>query len=200
MLAEAHNERRDSMSYHEKSAWACLSSILLVYIPYFAVVFSNPGYLVVPLAFISAVIVLVIILVVSHVLFAIHSPKIRKKGQIPPRDEREMSIELRAMKVSSYVLSVIVITCCVSAYIGIPIARIKQHTVVSSVNELQSGANQELVNQTMANQIQGDLSLSNLLPIPTHDALLFVHVLLMGFVISNIAYYAAIVFGYRRSV
>ena len=188
------------MSFHEKSAWACLSSILLVYIPYFVIVFSNPGYLVIPPAFIGAVIVLVVILVVSHTAIAIRSARIRKTGKVPEPDEREIGIELKAMKICSYVLSVVVITWCISAYVGTPIARVKHHRAIASLNELQPDERQELAGQALTDQDHGDPSPSNLLPIPAHDALFFIHVLWMGFIIANIVYYAVIVFGYRRSV
>jgi hypothetical protein len=188
------------MSFHEKSAWACLSAILIVYVPYFVIVFSHPGYLVVPPAFIGAVIVLVVILGVSHTILAIHSASIRKTGEVPERDEREIGIELSAMKISSYVLSVAVITWCIFAYVGIPVSRVKHQQEITSVTEYQTDGRQVLVGQASAKQNQRDLSLSNLLPIPAHGALFFVHALMMGFVMANIVYYAAVVFGYRRSV
>ena len=41
------------MSFHEKSAWACLAAILLVFVPFFVVVFAVPGYPIVIPAFIG---------------------------------------------------------------------------------------------------------------------------------------------------
>ena len=108
------------MSFHEKSAWACLVGILAVYIPYFAVVFSQPGYVWVLPAFLAAVVGLVAILVVAHLVFALTQARIRRTGDAPPPDEFESAIEGRATKVAAYVLSVVVISWCLAAYVGIP--------------------------------------------------------------------------------
>lgn len=183
------------VSFHEKSAWACLGSILLVFVPFFLLVFSTPGYPIVVPAFIGAVVVLVLIQTLLHIVFAVTSARIRRTGDVPARDEREIGIDLRSTKVASIVLGTVVMIWCLAAYAGIPISRIQQHQAMADTGVAPAVEIEATPDVDVAN-----LSLSNLLPVPAHDALFFVHILFAGFVLANVVYYAAIVYGYRRAV
>ena len=160
------------MSFHEKSAWACLGSILVVFVPFFLVVFNTPGYPVVVAAFLASVVGLITLLTVLHAWFAIGSKSIRQTGDAPPMDEREVGIELRATKISSIVLGVVVMFWCLGAYGSIPFGGAEQVAEAPGV----------------------------MLPVPADDALFAVHLLFAGFVVANVVYYLAQVIGHRRSV
>ena len=179
------------MSFHEKSAWACLGAILLVYIPFFLLVFSTPGYPVVVGAFVGSVVAMVAILVTVHIVFAISSKRIRETGDVPPLDEMEVGIELRAMKIASFLLASIVILWCIVAYVGIP---------VSGITDLVQQATAAAADPETAEAFAPNPSIEGLLPVSGHDALFAVHVLFAGFVLANVVYYASIVTGYRRAV
>lgn len=105
------------MSFHEKSAWACLISMVAVFVPYFWVVFHQPlaylGLLVL------AVIVQVVLLVVFHVVNALTTHSIRQRGDAPPQDELDRLIELRAAKLSGGVLAVVVAVWSLGALFGV---------------------------------------------------------------------------------
>ena len=94
------------MSFHEKSAWACLVSILLVFIPYFWLVLQYPVAYVA--LFVLAVFVLVALLTGMHLAFALTSSRTLQSGDTPPLDERDRRIELSAAKWSGIVLGFIV--------------------------------------------------------------------------------------------
>lgn len=92
------------MSFREKSAWACLVTMIAVYVPYFLNLFrlfeqreldaaSVLG------AFIGAVVLQVVVLVAVHIALAIHSREERK-------DERDLAIESKSLKNAYSVLSV----------------------------------------------------------------------------------------------
>ena len=192
------------MSFHEKSAWASLVAILLVFVPFFVVVFSVPGYPIVIPAFIAAVVVLTVVLAVVHIFFALGSARIRRTGDVPPRDEREIAIELRSTKIAGFVLAFVVMTWCLAAYAGIPISRVRHHRAMAAADavrlaEVQESAIADAATADPATPDAGNLSLSHLLPVPAHDALFFVHILFSGFVLANVVYYASLVFGYRRT-
>ncbi len=164
------------MGFHEKSAWACLLGIVLVFVPYFYFVFQHPmaffGL------FVIAVIVQVAFMTAFHVLNAILSPSIRKTGDVPPHDELDRMIELRAAKISGVVLGLVVISWCLIAMFGAPALGVHEIALAKA-----SGAS--------------DLSPSQF-AIPVMDVLLAIHTLFAGFVMANIVYYGSIVMGYRR--
>lgn len=111
------------MSFREKSAWASLASLLIVYVPYFAIVLSRPRISVVLAAFIVAVVVQVILLVLAHVVFAVSSSEVRTRGERPRRDERDIAIELRSFKTSSLILGGGVMIWCFAALAGTALRR-----------------------------------------------------------------------------
>jgi len=92
-------------------------SVVGVFVPYFVFVFQNP------MAFIGlmvvAVIFLVALLVGFHIVNAIITASIRKRGDVPPQDELDKLIELRAAKISGMMLSVIVVGWCLMAAFGV---------------------------------------------------------------------------------
>lgn len=155
------------MGFHEKSAWAALGAIVLVFVPYFVVVFQHPmAYIGM---FVLAVMVQVVLLTVFHVVNALATPEIRKSGDTPKLDELDRWIELRAAKLSSLLLSVVVMSWCMAAGFLIP-------TLAGA-----SGT--------------GDASR---FVVSGFQAAMGLHVLFAGFVLVNVIYYATIVTGYRR--
>jgi hypothetical protein len=164
-----------AMSFHEKSAWACLSSIMLVFAPYHWVVFQYP------IAFIGlfplAVIVLCILLTAFHLVNALATHSIRETGDTPSLDELDRLIEMRAAKLSGIVLSVAVMVWCLFAMFVIPAIGVRELTPTPMPAAVPA-ATQFLI--------------------PVSQALLAIHLLFAGFVIANIAYYGSIIAGYRR--
>lgn len=99
------------MSFREKSAWASLAVMLVVFVPYFAHMFrlferDELGVGTVVGQFISAVIFQVILLIVVHIVIAIRSRQ-------EPKDERDLAIESKSFKIGYYVL----VSAC---FAGIP--------------------------------------------------------------------------------
>jgi hypothetical protein len=163
------------MSFHEKSAWVCLVSIGLVYIPYFGVVLRLP--MAALGLFWVATAGLVALLTIFHLANAIATRSIRATGDVPPLDELDQRIELRAAKWSGFTLACAVITWVLIAMYSMPVI------------------GGEAYEQAKATGIQvSPASFS----IPVLTAMLAVHWLFVGFVLANIAYYGGIVFGYRR--
>lgn len=164
------------MSFHEKSAWACLLGILLVFVPYFYVVFQYP------LAFVGlfavAVAALCLFLIVFHTLNAIMSPSIRKSGDAPKRDELDRMIELQAAKISGIVLGVVVIAWCLLAMLGGPILGIRQIAAAKAATD--------------------SLATPEQFAIPLGSALMAIHTMFAGFVVANLVYYGSLIVGYRR--
>ena len=161
------------MGFHEKSAWACLLGIALVFTPYFVIVFRSPTAFVG--LFVLAVIVQVIFMTVFHTVNAIMSHSIRKTGDAPPRDELDRMIELRAAKISGVILGLVVISWCMIAMFAAPVQEI-------ALGKALDGA--ELSTTQFA--------------IPLANVLLAVHVLFAGFVMANLVYYGSIVVSYRK--
>ena len=163
------------MNFHEKSAWACGAAILLVFVPYFAIVFRHPMAFVG--LFILAVVGLVALLGVFHVVNAIATPSIRKTGDTPAPDELDRIIELRAAKLSGTVLATVVLTWSIIAMFGIPALGVG-----------------EIANENAAGEVLSPADFA----IPVTQAVFWVHLLFAGFVIANITYYGGIVAAYRR--
>jgi hypothetical protein len=163
------------MGFHEKSAWACLISIVLVYIAYFALVFQHP------MAFVGlfplAAIILAVLLTVFHIVNALVTRSIRQTGDVPPHDELDRMIELRAAKMSGIVLGVAVMVWCMFAMFVVPVIGVGElaHTKVPDAAAAPS-------------QFR----------IPVSQALTAIQMLFAGFVIANVAYYGSIIAGYRR--
>jgi hypothetical protein len=161
------------MSFHEKSAWVNLLVITGIFVPYFIFVFQQP------LAFLGlltiAVILQVALLVGFHIINALVTKSIRKRGETPPPDEMERLVELRAAKFAGFVLAFVVMSWFIIAAFGAPILG-----VTALVNFGTSAA--------------GPDSLS----IPLLPILTAIHLLFAGFVLSNIAYYGAIIAGFRK--
>ncbi len=163
------------MSFHEKSAWACVLSILVVFTPYFLVVFWYPMAHVG--LFVITVALLVAMLVVFHIVNAIATASIRKTGDVLAPDELDHIIELRAAKLSGLVLATVVVSWSIAAMFGVP-----AQGVIAIVAENAAGA--PVASSSFA--------------IHVTQAMFWVHILFAGFVVANIAYYATIVAGYRR--
>lgn len=158
------------MNFQEKSAWACLGAILVVFSPYFWLVLKHP------LAFIGlfplAVAILVVLLIGFHIANALATRSIRTTGDTPAPDELDRLIELHAAKRSGLVLAFAVVAWCLGALFAVPSIGI-------------------------AEQAPGIAA-----PIAPHIsaniALRAIHLLLAGFVVANLVYYASIILGYRR--
>lgn len=164
------------MSFHEKSAWACLVAIGVVYVPYFTVVLRFP--MAALGLFWLATAGLMAILVVFHTVNAIVTKSIRSSGKVPPVDELDQRIELRAAKWAGFVLSVEVLTWILIAMYSAP--------VIGGGNALEQV------------KLAGtEMSLSHF-SIPVFTAMVAVHWLFAGFVVANVAYYGGIVLRYRR--
>jgi flagellar biosynthesis protein FliQ len=161
------------MNFHEKSAWACLVSILVVYTPYFWTVFQRPMATVG--LFVTAVIILAVLLTGFHIANALAARSIRDTVTTPPHDELDRIIELKSAKLSGTVLAFIVIVWCISAV----------YTVlgVSGISHAET-LDKPLTSLTLF--------------VPAIIALTGIHALFAGFVIANITYYGSIVASYRR--
>ena len=156
------------MSFHEKSAWACLISISLVYVPYFALVFRFP-MAALGLFWVSAL-GLAALLAAFHVVNAIATRSIRATGEAPPVDELDRKIELKAAKWAGLILALAVLTWVLVTMYSIP--------VIASNALAQTAASGHAI--------------------PMFTAMAAVQWLFAGFVVANIAFYGGIVFRYRR--
>jgi hypothetical protein len=163
------------MSFHEKSALACLFSIGLVYVPYFVFVFRFP-MATLGLFWVSAI-GLVALLTAFHIVNAIATRSIRTTGEVPPVDELDHKIELKAAKWAGFILAFAVVTWILVAMYSIPL-------MGSSILEQEQAMSSEVSPSGYA--------------IPMFRAMEAVNWLFAGFVLANIAYYGGIVFGYRR--
>lgn len=158
------------MSFHEKSALACLISISLVYVPYFFFVFRFP-MAAIGLFWVSAL-GLVALLAVFHVVNAIATRAIRTTGKVPPVDELDQKIELKAAKWAGFILAFATLTWILLAMYSIPVI----------------GSN--VLAQTAAPRSEVLFSM--------FTAMAAVQWLFAAFVVANVAYYGGIVFRYRR--
>lgn len=90
------------MTFHEKSAWISLVSILIVsgiyflHVPWTLTPSPNPQL---ARGFFYCLIVFVVIEVVGHLVVALRTPKEARA----PRDERERLINLKAIRTAAYV-------------------------------------------------------------------------------------------------
>lgn len=163
------------MSFHEKSALACLISICFAYVPYFVLVFRFP-MAALGLFWVSAV-GLVALLAGFHIVNAISTRSIRTSGEVPPVDELDQRIELQATKWAGFSLAFVVTSWILVAMYSIPVI------------------GTSMLEQTTTT---GDGVLPSGYAIPMFAAMTAVHWLFAGFVLANIVYYGGIVFGYRR--
>lgn len=163
------------MGFHEKSALACLISIGVVYVPYFAVVFRSP-MAALGLFWIAAA-ALVVLLAAFHIANGLATRTIRTTGNVPNLDELDQRIELQAAKWAGFTLACAVVTWVM----------IVMHWLPISGHELAG----------FATPI-GSTPTPSHFAIPVVRAMATVHWLFAGFVIANIAYYGGIVLGYRR--
>ena len=119
------------MSYHEKSAWFCLGSILLVYTPYFAVVFRYPlaslGLFVIAAVVLTAVLSC---LQIGYALFGSERRQILSTGTTPQPDELERLIELRAARTAGVVLGVVVLVWSLAAVYMAPAVGFAQQLTI----------------------------------------------------------------------
>ncbi len=115
-----------------------------------------------------AVAALVALLIVFSVVNSIATSSIRKSGNVPLPDELDRIIELRASKLAGILLATAVMAWSMVAMLGVPAAGVDLPVATSDV------------------------------AIGVPEAMNWIHLLFAGFVISNIAYYGAIVVGYRR--
>lgn len=163
------------MSFHEKSALACLVSISLVYTPYFVVVSRFP------MASLGLFWVaaggLAMVLTLFHIVNAIATRSIRATGNAPSADELDQRIELKASKWAGFILAFAVVSWILIAMYSMP-------GIGQSVREEGRAAGAELSPLDFA--------------IPVFTAMLAVQWLFAGFVVANLAYYGGIVIGYRR--
>ena len=96
------------MSFHEKSAWACLIALVVVYVPYFFLVLRFPMAAIG--LFGLSTLVLAALLVGFHTVNALATRSIRATGRTPPVDELDDRIELQAAKWAGLVLGIGIIT------------------------------------------------------------------------------------------
>ena len=92
------------ISFREKSAWACLVTTGVVYVPYFAFIgqLIHQGKLLLPLmivVFVGAVIAQIVLMIVYHIVIVIRTREEAK-------DERDRIIELVAIRNAHWVLVV----------------------------------------------------------------------------------------------
>ncbi len=92
----------ETMSYREKTAWACLITTLLVWVPYFAYVIQllrrhelTGGEILG--AFIGAVVVQIVLQIMAGIAIAIRSKQ-------EPKDERDQAIEAKSSRYAYFVL------------------------------------------------------------------------------------------------
>jgi len=163
------------MSFHEKNAWACLLAVLAVYIPYFSFICREP--ITSNVLFVAAVVFLAVLLAVFHATNAIFSKKTREAGDTPKLDERDRIIDLKASKISGFVLGLCVIVWCINAMLRFPFIGFAN---LASSSSLDAPA---------------DLSSFS---ISGFVAIWWVQLLFAGFVFANIVYYATVIFFYRR--
>jgi len=163
------------MSFHEKSAWACLIAVLLVFVPYFALVLRYPMAFVA--LFVLAVFVLVALLAGFHIFNSLLTPSIRETGDTPQHDELDRLIELRAAKLSGLVLGIAVLLWSIAAMFGAPAAGVSEFVKAQAENALVAPTQ---------------------LVVPLSFALTAIHLLFASFVAANVIYYGTIIAGYRR--
>jgi uncharacterized iron-regulated membrane protein len=163
------------MNFHEKSAWACFGSIVLVYSPYLWFVYQQPmSYLgLFPLAVVESCVVLA----GFHIVNALVTRSIRNSGKTPPVDELDRLIELRAAKFSGFVMAFVVMGWCLLTMYWFPVLGVRATAIANQAG----GAAPPLP-----------------LAVPMNEAVLAIHGLFAGFLLANLAYYGSIVFGYRR--
>jgi hypothetical protein len=92
-----------TVSFREKSAWATLISLLVVYLPYFIYVFllASRGQLTVGTAlrvFIAGVFFQTIVAILAQIAISIH-------GRVEPVDERDIAIQANAFRNAYFVLT-----------------------------------------------------------------------------------------------
>ena len=162
------------MGFQERNAWACGCSILVVFTPYFWLVFRYPMAHVG--LFAIAVAALVALLVGFHIVNALATASIRKSGDVPAPDELDRIIELRAAKLAGIVLATVVLSWSLAAMVGVPV---------------QGAAN-------IASATAENAATASDFAIRVTKVMCWVHVLFAGFVTSNVAYYGSIIAGYRR--
>ena len=162
------------MGYQERNAWACGCSIFVVFTPYFWFVLGNPMAYVA--LFAIAVSGLVALLIGFHIVNSIATASIRKSGDVPVPDELDRTIELRAAKLAGILLATAVLSWSIAAMVGVPTAGVAS---IAAAN-----ADRAVTASDFAIEVP--------------EAMRWIHILFAGFVISNVAYYGAIVFGYRR--
>lgn len=162
------------MSFQERSAWACLVSIGVVFVPYFVLVFRFPmaalGLLWVAVAGMCT------LLIGFHIVNAILSPGIRKSGSVPPMDELDEMIESRASKWAGITMAVALMTWVIVVMYALPL----------------SGAH------TMALLPKDTQRVPEFFAVPVLTAMFAVHLLFAGFVAANVVYYGGIIAGYLR--
>ncbi|MDP1798824.1 MAG: hypothetical protein Q8K78_15120 [Planctomycetaceae bacterium] len=162
------------MSFHEKSAWVCLVSILCVYLPYFSLV------CVFPMAalglFWVAVAGLVVLLTVFHVVIAVATRSVRTTGGLPPVDELDEKIELKATKWASLILAFAVFTWVLVAMYSAPVIA---HEAFEQAKILDPEA------------------AAIPFAVPVFTAMAAIQWLFAGCVFANVIYYGGIVIGYR---
>lgn len=104
------------MSFHEKSAWACLISLAVVYVPYFWLVLRFP-MAAIGLFWVSTL-VLAVLLTAFHVVNALATRSIRS-GRMDPVDELDERIELQAAKWAGLILGIAILTWVIIAMCSI---------------------------------------------------------------------------------
>jgi len=125
------------LSFREKSAWASLAVMLVVFVPYFFHIFRllEEGKLdwnTVLGEFIGAVIFEVVLLVVVHIVFAVRYKEENK-------DERDLAIESKSFKIAYFVLvtsGFVAIPCLIGLGFGLQPGWIGQLTSPVFVSQL----------------------------------------------------------------
>lgn len=127
------------------------------------------------MAYVALFVIAVSALVALLIAFHIANPML-SRSDMPVPDEMDRTIELRAAKLAGTLLATAVLGWSIAAMVGIPAAGV---------------ANIAAANTDRAVTVSD-------FAIEVPEIMRWIHILIAGFVISNIAYYGAIVFGYRR--
>jgi hypothetical protein len=117
VTSESSWRASNSMSFREKSAWACLITTIAIWGPYFACafrLFTREHYAgSIMTAFIVAVVLSIILNGGAHIAIAIHSRQEKK-------DERDIAIESKSYRNAYFVLIVLIWMVILAAPAGTP--------------------------------------------------------------------------------
>lgn len=157
------------MTIHERSAWVSIGAMLVLYIPYFMEVQTNPMQGLV--LFWVVGVGMAIILVIFHTIDAIMHVVLKRSGSLTLVDEFDQTIQRHAAMIAGGLLAVVVMSWIIVMMYLLPLFG-------SSVVDTSNYA-------------------SIYVAWPIEYMMRAVHWLFAGFVLSNIVYYAVVIYHYR---